>query len=63
MRLIVITIYENAHGQSVANLLEDEETSNTKYFESVEEIRKNLNPRFPGVVVWLDIETLETGTV
>ena len=63
MRLIAITIYENTFEQKVAHIWEDDDISRPRYFESIEEIRSNLNPNFPGIVVWLNLDTLETDTI
>lgn len=63
MRLIAITIYDNAFNQKVALIFENEDEYHPRYFESVEEIRESINPRFPGIVVWLNLDTLETETL
>ena len=63
MRLIAITIYENAHGQNVAQLIEEDMNENAKYYESVEDIKKDINPRFPCNVIWINVDNLKTGTL
>lgn len=62
MRLIAVVIYENAFETKVAQVIEDDDSS-IRYFESREEIRENINPRFPGIVMWINLDTLETGTL
>ncbi len=63
MRFIAITIYDNTFGQKVAQIFENEDEYHPRYFESIEEIRASTNPNFPGAVVWLNLDTLETETL
>jgi hypothetical protein len=63
MRYIAVMIWFNGFGKRVAQIIEEENTSNPKYFENIEEIKTTTNPRFPGDIVCINLDTLETETL
>lgn len=59
MRLIAMAMWEGQNGRCVT-VLEDERYAGVPiYFESVEDIEKELADDI--WVIWLDLDTLETG--
>lgn len=62
MRYIAIVIWFNGLDEKVAQIVENDE-GKIKYFSSVDDILDNINKWFPGDVIALNLDTLETEQV
>jgi len=59
MRLIAMAKWEDADGLDRIELITDDFNGHPLYFETVEDIYKEVANNI--VIVWLDLDTLETG--